>query len=277
MRLHHEVLAGTGTARQSLLVLHGILGSGGNLRTLARQFLEARPGWQAVLVDLRAHGESLEDDGQPDTLETATRDVAALCAELPVPARAIVGHSFGGKVALGLPAMHAGLRHVVALDSTPGTRVDARGSEATLAVVELLESLRGPWATRDDFVREVHARGQTRFLGQWLAMNLEPREGGLHFRLKLPRVRALLDSYLRTDLWPMLEEAARAPEGAPQFHLVIGTRSLVFDHEERVHATHLESESGGRITVDLLDTGHWVHVDDPKGTLQVLLSRVPAG
>jgi len=275
MRLNHEVLRGAGTSpERSLVVLHGILGSGGNLRTLARKFLEARPGWQAVLVDLRAHGESLEEDGQPDTLAVATADVAALCRELDAPARAVVGHSFGGKVALGLPALHAGIAHVVALDSTPGTRVDARGSEATVAVVELLEALRGPWPTREDFVREVHERGQTRFLGQWLAMNLEARDGAFHFRLKLPRIRALLESYFVTDLWPTLEAAAHGRSDTA-FHLVIGTRSIVFDHAERVHATQLEGDSHGRVTVDLLDTGHWVHVDDPNGTLRVLLARVP--
>ncbi|MCC6335842.1 MAG: alpha/beta hydrolase [Myxococcales bacterium] len=274
MRLHHEVLSSAGApAQRSLVVLHGLLGSGGNLRTLARQFLDARPGWQAVLVDLRAHGESLEEDGFPDTLERATQDLAQTCATWTVPPRAVLGHSFGGKVALGLPALCPGLEDVVTLDSTPGTRVDARGSEATLAVVELLEALQGPWASRDDFVRAVQGAGQPRFLGQWLAMNLERRDGEFHFRLALPRIRALLTSYLHTDLWPALEAAAHSKQG-PRFHLVIGTRSLVFALEERVHATHLESESNGRVTVDLLDTGHWVHTDDPKGTLRVLLSRV---
>jgi pimeloyl-ACP methyl ester carboxylesterase len=275
MRLHHEVLRAQGSPpERSLVVLHGILGSGGNLRSLARGFLDARPGWQAVLVDLRAHGESQAEDGRPDTLETATADVAELCASLAVPPRAVVGHSFGGKVALALPRLQAGLEHVVALDSTPGTRVDARGSEATLKVLELLEALRGPWPSREDFVREVQAHRHPRFLGQWLAMNLEPRGDGFHLRLSLPRVRALLESYFLTDLWPALEAAAHGA-GGPRFHLVIGTRSLVFDHAERVHATQLEGESEGRVTVDLLDTGHWVHVDDPEGTLRVLLSRVP--
>lgn len=276
MRLSHEVLRPDGApAAKSLVVLHGILGSGGNLRTLARQFLAARPGWQAVLVDLRAHGDSQGEDGRPDTLGSATLDVAELCAALPVPARAVVGHSFGGKVALGLPGAHAGLEHVVALDSTPGTRVDARGSEATLKVLELLEAMRGPWASRDDFVKEVQSHHQPRFLGQWLAMNLEARDGAFHLKLKLPRVRALLESYFEVDLWPALEAAAQGAPG-PRYHLVIGTRSLVFDHAERVQATHLEAEAHGRVTVDVLDTGHWVHVDDPAGTLRVLLGRVPA-
>jgi pimeloyl-ACP methyl ester carboxylesterase len=105
-------------------------------------------------------------------------------------------------------------------------------------------------------------------------MNLEARDGAFHFRLSLPRIRALLESYFVTDLWPTLEAAAHGALG-PAFHLVIGTRSIVFDHAERVHATQLEGESHGRVTVDLLDTGHWVHVDDPEGTLRVLLARVP--
>jgi esterase len=276
MRLSHEVLGpeGGAAATKSLVVLHGILGRGSNLRTLARQFLAARPGWQAVLVDLRAHGDSQGDDGRPDTLAAATLDVAELCAALTVPARAAVGHSFGGKVALGLPGVHAGLEHVLSLDSTPGTRVDARGSEGTLKVIELLEGLTGPWPSRDAFVQAVQAQHQPRFLGQWLAMNLEGRDDGFHFRLSLPRVRALIASYFDVDLWPTLEASARVVVG-PRYHLVIGTRSKVFDEVERARALDAAAASPERVTVDLLDTGHWVHVEDPAGTLRVLLARVP--
>ncbi len=38
--------------------LHGILGSGANWRTFAKQIVTAKPEWGALLVDLRLHGES---------------------------------------------------------------------------------------------------------------------------------------------------------------------------------------------------------------------------
>jgi pimeloyl-ACP methyl ester carboxylesterase len=190
---------------------------------------------------------------------------------LGLPLRAVVGHSFGGKVALQVASLTQ-LEHVVTLDSGPGTRVDARGSEGTMAVLELLRGLKGPWATRDAFLREVEAGGQPKPLAQWLAMNLSRDErdganGPLHFRLDLGRIDALLRSYLALDLWPVVE-ATHA-----QVHLVIGGRSSVYVAEDQARARALETSTHGRVTVDVLDTGHWMHVDDPDGVHRVLLNR----
>src|SRR5262245_2654909 len=79
-----------------IIFLHGILGRGNNLRTIARRFVEARPDWTAWLVDLRGHGRSPKALPNP-SLEAAARDVVDLAAQAAQPVRAIVGHSFGGK------------------------------------------------------------------------------------------------------------------------------------------------------------------------------------
>ncbi len=52
-----------------------------------------------LLVDLCAHGASLETDGE-DSLNAAATDIVQLCAAQSLPVTALVGHSFGGKVAL---------------------------------------------------------------------------------------------------------------------------------------------------------------------------------
>src|SRR5438067_11845085 len=83
---------------RAIAFLHGILGRGINLRTIARRFVEARPGWTAWLVDLRGHGRSPKGAPNP-SLETAARDVLNLAAQADLPLAALVGHSFGGKVA----------------------------------------------------------------------------------------------------------------------------------------------------------------------------------
>lgn len=273
MLLNHELVAAPGASPSKAVVfLHGILGSGANLRSHAKKLVQARPEWLAVLMDLRAHGASLGVEG-PDTVEACARDVVQTARGLPVPVIAVVGHSFGGKVALALAAEHPELAHVVTLDSAPGPRPDARGSETTAQVLALLETVRGPWAVRDDFVRDVEAHGLGRGVAQWLAMNLERRPEGFVFRLELPRIRALLEDYLRVDLWPLLERSAHERSG-PHFHLVIGTRSKVYEHADLLHAHTLESGSGGLVTVDLLDAGHWVHVDDPAGVSAVLERRL---
>lgn len=269
MRLHHELLGAPGATR-AVAFLHGILGSGANLRSHARRFIDARPDFAAVLIDLRAHGDSLGDEG-PDTLEQAARDVAQTAAALTPPLHAVVGHSFGGKVALALAQLEPSLAAVLTLDSAPGPRLDARGSESTVQVLSMLEGLTGPWPTRDAFIAEVEQQGQPRALAQWLAMNLGQRERGFHFRLALPRIRALLEDYFAVDLWPVVERAARTQTG-PRVHLVIAARSGVYSPADRTRAQALTT--GERVTVDTLPAGHWVHVEDPQGVSRVLLSRL---
>ena len=82
--------------------LHGILGSGANWRTFARRFVEAKPTWRAVLVDLRKHGAS-QDFPAPHTLVACADDLRALEKSIG-RFDGVLGHSFGGKVALELVA-----------------------------------------------------------------------------------------------------------------------------------------------------------------------------
>lgn len=274
MHLHLELVTAPSApvAQHSLLLLHGILGQGTNLRTLARRFVDARPAWQAVLVDLRAHGQSQVIEGD-DTITRAADDVAETVKSLSAPVRAVLGHSFGGKVAMLLAERLSGLEHLVILDSGPGQRTDFRGSELTMKVFSTLEDAPAVFPSRDAFVTHLGLAGIDKGIGQWLGMNLEREDAGFRFRLSLSRIRSLLASYFATDCWPLLERLAL--DDGPRFHLVIGARSKVFDGAERERAEALATRSSGRCTVDVLQTGHWVHVDDFEGTVRVLLSHVP--
>ncbi len=274
--LHHELLTTPGVAAARVVVfLHGILGTGANLRSHARRLLSSLPDTAALLLDLRAHGQSQGAEGE-DTVAGAAADVVETLAHVGLPPHAVVGHSFGGKVALALTPLLPELGHVLTLDSAPGARPDARGSEATVRVLRLLEALRGPWSSREDFVREVVAHGESTMLASWLGMNLVRGEAGFVFTLTLSRIGALLDDYFHVDLWPVVERAAASRRG-PRLHLVIGTRSQVYEHADRVRAQQLESESAGFVTVDLLDAGHWVHVEAPQGVAEVLQRRLQPG
>ena len=273
MLLHHElVTAPEATLTEAVVFLHGILGSGANLRSHARRFVQARPEFLAVLIDLRGHGSSLAVE-DPDTVTSAAHDVAQTALRWSVPVHAVVGHSFGGKVALAYARVQPEVAAVMTLDSAPGPRIDARGSEATLQVLAVLETLEQVWPSRDAFIGEIERRGLGRMIGQWLAMNLELRPEGWAFRLSLPRIHALLEDYFHLDLWPVVEQAAHSKQG-PRLHLVIGEKSPVYSPEDRTRVRSLEAESNGHVTVDVLNAGHWVHVEDPQGLSEVLLQRL---
>lgn len=252
-----------------MVFLHGILGSGANWRSFARAFVKERPDWGAVLVDLRLHGDSLEGFAPPHTVAAAAEDVHRLFEVVPGPVRGVLAHSFGGKVALALTARVAGdLDDVFVVDATPGARPDARGSESTRHIVELLATLPPEFPDRNAFVQYVEERGVTRPTAMWLAMNVRPVPNTTRFvfRIDIAAIRQMLDDYFALDLWPVLEE----PPGGVWTHLVAGGRSTVVDAADRARA-----ERCPHTTLDVIeDAGHWVHADAPEALRQIVLSRL---
>src|SRR5215467_10611609 len=191
---------------RTIAFLHGILGRGNNLRTMAIRFVEGRPQWTAWLVDLRGHGRSSK--GTPDpSLEAAARDVLNLAAGAGPPLLAIVGHSFGGKVALEASRIGAvsSLEHVVVIDSAPGMREPLRGDDSALTVIDVIESLPRTLPGKSDFVEALVARGITRAVAQWLAQSLHKEGDHVRFGLDLQEIRRLIIDYFARDLWPVVE------------------------------------------------------------------------
>ena len=249
--------------------LHGILGTGNNLRTIAKAVVAARPTWGAALVDLRLHGQSLEA-APPDDLASAARDLVELERALPGPIAAVFGHSFGGKVALAYLRERA-VDHAFIVDSTPSARPDGRGSEGTLRIVNLLQSLPERFETRDEFVRLVMADGHSKEIATWLALNVRPRrEGGYAFALDVPRIANMLGGYFTTDLWDAVER------GPTQIELVVGGKSTVLDPADRERAKSVAAASEGRVHVHVVENaGHWVHVDAPAELVRIVTEALP--
>lgn len=270
MPLAHALVTDPSTPPERwMLFLHGILGSGANWRTFARSILAARPGWGAVLVDLRLHGESHTGFAPPHTVRAAARDVAELVASLPGPAKAeaVLAHSFGGKVAIEL-ARDVPLDHLFVVDSTPSARPDHRGSEDTQHIVDLLTQLPEAFESRADFSSWIEARGVSRPVAMWLAMNVKPVPNTTRFvfRVDVRGVRAMLEDYFVLDAWDVLEH----PPGHLWTHLVVGGASGIVDADDLAHAARCP-----RMTVDVIEgAGHWVHVDAPDALRDVVLRRL---
>lgn len=248
-----------------MIVLHGILGSGGNWRGIARKVVERRPEWGLVLVDLRQHGRS-EHGTPPNTVAACAEDVRALAAQLG-NVTAIAGHSFGGKVALATRAF-GGMRQTWMFDSSPGARPDrAEDSSETVAqLIALMEKLPRTWAKRDDFVAAVVAAGRAKPLAQWLAMNVVPAEQGYALRLDLAAIREMIADYLAQDLWASAFDPALG-----DLELVIATKSDVVNAADRARV----ASPPPHIHVEHVETGHWLHIDAPATIVELLTSRLP--
>ncbi len=250
------------------LFLHGILGSGANWRTIARRFVQAKPDWGAVLVDLREHGGSTGRGG-PNTVEACARDLVDLEPHVPGPIRGVLGHSFGGKVALDFARTNAerlGLETLWLVDSNPGVRLGARGSESTVAVVDMLRAMPEWFETRQAFIDAVQARGHGLAIAQWLAMNLDRGEHGVRFGLDLEAIRALLDDYFARDLWSVLE----APPGAMRVVVINGGRSQVWSDDDRRRIVEIAGRTDRVAVHEIPSAGHWVHAEAPEELLAIL-------
>jgi pimeloyl-ACP methyl ester carboxylesterase len=254
-----------GSGPKTVYVLHGILGSGRNWRSFARRLVAERDDLTVHLVDQRAHGSAPPSSG-PHTLAACADDLAALEARHG-SADVVVGHSFGGKVALAW-AEGPGRGAVWVLDSPPGLPDGQPTAEShdALGVLAALRSCPTPVATRSELRQHLRDAGLPEGIVMWLLTSSRRDADGWRWVFDLPAVDELLADYFRRDLWPV------ALSGHP-VTLVKAERS------DRWTAHDLEqaeaADASGRIGWAVIeDAGHWLHVDNPDALLQLFVERL---
>jgi pimeloyl-ACP methyl ester carboxylesterase len=248
-------------------LLHGILGSAQNLRTLARRLAESSPEWGFLLADLRNHGESRGAPG-PHTVAACADDLLALSDAIGVHPTTAIGHSFGGKVAL-LWAERAEARghdiaRVWALDVPPG-RPDAPLAlhSEVVQVVGALRAVPVPLPRREAVVTHLEAAGFSTGLAQWMTTNLRATDAGFVWRFDLDAVEEMLRDYTQVDAWPWL----RSPSRRARVDVLRAARSERWSDAERAR---LDAAPPGVHHHVLADAGHWVHVDNLDGLVTLL-------
>lgn len=259
--LHTETIGDAGAPRR-IAFMHGSFGSGRNWALIARRLVAARPGWAAVLVDLREHGHSLDMPGEP-TIANAAADLHELAAARGWTFDAVLGHSLGGKVALHYAAAApAGLRTVWVIDSTP--EVLARGEAVQL--ISLLRRLPASFATRDEGLAALKQLGLGDGAAAWLAMNIHRVETDKYvFRLNLDRVELLVRDFYRSDLWNVVEH----PPAGVAIHIVRAARDTLISDAAAERIRRI-SKGNSSVALHELPGGHWLHVDAPDALTQLI-------
>ena len=264
-RLYHELVTPPAGAPDAwLYILPGIFGSGRNWATVARRLVAERPDWAVVLVDLRQHGGS-QGFGPPHSLQTAAGDVHRLADVTERPMSAVLGHSFGGKVALELAPLEPPPADVWIIDSTPEAREPGGSAWSMLSV---LRALPPAFGSRDEAVQAMQARGIEAATAQWMATNLERVDSAMRWRFELPAMEALLLDFFRTDAWPVV----RNPPGQVRLHFVRASQSSVMssDTAERIQ------RANARVTLHTLEGGHWLNADNPAAVVSLLARELPS-
>ena len=265
-KLYHEEIRSSAGATRVLYVLHGIFGAGRNWSSVMRRFVRSCPGWNARLIDLRQHGGS-QGFAPPHTIEAAARDLFELSQQLGETPAALLGHSFGGKVALMYAREHGELlEQVWVIDSTPEAR---RPDGSAWQMLEVIRRTPREFESREQLVGLLTQYGIAVPTAQWMATNLEKRDGAYVWRFDFAALEALLRDFFDTDLWPVLE----SPPGNCEVHLVKAQESSILSSEAvaRIHEIGLRNH---RVFLHSVSGGHWVNAENPEGLLALLTAHL---
>jgi esterase len=264
--LSYERVTGQGTPSNWLLMLHGIYGAGRNWGQVARRLARRRDDWGALLVDLRQHGDS-QGFPPPHTITAAAQDLEDLVRLSGLRAGAVLGHSFGGKVALQYAqAAPPGLEQVWVVDSIPESRTPEGGAWEMLGA---LRQVPETYESREDAIQALTGRSIARPVAQWMVTNLDWRDGKYTWRIDFDDMEALLRDFFDTDLWSVVED----PPPGVSLHFVRATESAVMAQSvARIRAAGERT----RVTVHDVEGGHWLNADNPDALVELLVRELPA-
>ena len=250
---------GTG---EPIILLHGMFGSGGNLRLLNQALSNEH---LVVTPDLRNHGQS------PNTQEMnypcMAKDIIELMDSLNLFQATIIGHSMGGKIAMQVALNHAHrVSNLVVVDVSP-VKYD---TDCHSKVIEGLNALvkAKPLSRKEAdkllsvYVKDLPIRG-------FLLKNLvHGTDGKLIFQLYMKSINANYHSHL-----------ALAPTGepftGPSLFIKGGNSPYIQDE----HLSEISRLFPKVQHACISNSGHWVHAEKPTEFNQIIIDflRIQSG
>ncbi len=253
----------TGDGPSVVVLLHGFLGSGRNVASLARALVARNAGLRAVALDLPGHGASPPIAAGADLPALASAVLATVRKlDVPLPLR-VVGHSLGGRVALAACRLEpTAVAHVVLLDITPSPVLEARDTDHVLAaLLEAPASVDRREAMRAHLV----AAGLGGTVTDWLLLNLVRDGGTYRWRIDRGALAALHHRTSREDLWDAIERARPYT-----VHAILGAES-----------TYVTPTDANRLVMagcpveTVAGTDHWLHVERTDDVADRIRARMP--
>lgn len=238
-------------------------------------------------MDLRNHGRSADMEGliHPHNMVNAAKDVADLVKSQGwVWPDVVLGHSLGGKVALQFARSCAQgdygdsvqlPKQLWVLDSVPG-KVSSENSDGEVEkVLQTLQHLPASIPSRKWLVDHMIKLGFSKSLSDWIGSNLKKSGEIETWAFNLEGAVQMFDSYRDTDYWPLLEHPPKGTE-------IAIIRAEMSDRWEPDVVKRLDAlsnrtfcESEGKFSTHILpNSGHWVHVDNPKGLIDIIAPKI---
>jgi esterase len=264
-RLAATRVAAVGAPDRSLVMLHGIYGRGRNWQAIARAVVAARPEYGCWLVDLPYHGGS-PPARHGDTVAGLAEDLREWLDAESVTPDAMLGHSYGGKIALAFAARHPAVRlQVWVIDSTPEIKPP---SGSAWGMLEIVRRLPPRFDSREQAVQALVEHGYARGVAQWMATNLAREGGAFVWTLDFEAMERLLRDFFTTDMWAALE----SPGPEHDIHIVKASESSAISDAA---VTRIEAAAGRQVHLHHRPGGHWIHAESPQTVIELLVDALP--
>jgi lipase len=246
---HHRFGAEPGSGGPVVVALHGVRGHGGRWRRLAERHMT---GLRVVAFDLRGSGRSTWLP--PWHLEQHVADVVDTMDELSLSTVDLMGHSFGGTIALTVATMAPDrVRRLVlldpALDLEPEYVLRRATRELTMPTYASVEEARQDRAAHWPDAEEPEA------IDEEVADHLVAADDGRYgWRYAAPAVVTAFSEMTRSAPLP--------PPRLPTL-LVVADRATAVGQP---YLEALQTRSDLDVTVTRMDSGHTVYIDRPGQT-----------
>ena len=242
-----------GAAGPPVVILHGLLGSSSNWRSIARHLAER---YRVFALDLPNHGESPHVDTM--SYPAMAADVAGFLDEQRIASATLIGHSMGGKTAMRL-ALDAPERvdRLVAVDIAP--TLSNHDHLPWLRAMETLDV--GRVRRRGDADKLLAEAVPDAAMRQFLLQNLISTPGGFAWRVNLAAIESSLSALLDFPL----DADTKAFDGPALF--IRGAQS---DYVSREDETAIRALFPRADVVTIEGAGHWVHAEQPARFLAAL-------
>lgn len=246
-----------GQGDETLVILHGLFGSLDNWVSIGNRLAET---YRVYLVDLRNHGRSPH---APDhTYDAMAEDLAVFFYQHQIERANLIGHSMGGKVAMTFAHDHADLlERMVVIDIAP--RAYPVHHDLIIRALQALDlsALESRKEAEDELSRLIDGNDTLQFLLKNLYREKLP-DGSMRFAW-------------RFNLDVIADEIQEV--GIPQpwrcevpTLFIRGSRS---DYIRDSDITEIKKQyPDARILT--LETGHWVHAEDPDGVIRALQALI---
>ncbi|MGC9456241.1 MAG: alpha/beta fold hydrolase [Halothiobacillaceae bacterium] len=247
MKLNYEEYGGG----SPVIILHGLFGSLSNWRVVG-QALSDR--YRVINVDLRNHGRSPHVPGL--SYAQMADDVIALMDDLGLGDARLMGHSLGGKLGMFLADRDPErVRKLVVVDIAPRRYPPWHQDVFDALDAVDLENLH----SRQEAKRAMAEHVFDAAVREFLAMNLERRDGRWHWRFNLPELKA---AYAQSSDMPAMQGFYAGP-----VMFLRGAQSSYITEEDEPLLRRQFPES---CLVTLEGAQHWPHIEAPDAFLEAV-------